>query len=1132
MDKRGKILVLGGIVLFLLSFFSLSHSFNAEDEEELSVNPQAVVSFEGSFEEGLAQMLANKNKISKPVEDPVSEEPVELPVEEPEEPIVEEPAQEEPEEELGVIEVEETVLEETPDEEEVEEQIVEEAETVLEKVAEQVKTAIFEKIDLSNVKAIVDPAIVDQLQQNELVRVIVTLHDDPSIQKAFGETESALLAIDNNKTNLKLLSGAQVKQIVESKVRQKKELVAAYLDERTKTSRALEHEVLNNLVTKQRVGSENEAGASAAEGIDFIIKSKYLYTPGFSGQITKQGLQKLAVDKRVKSIRIDRLAHIDLVTSNPLVNGTTANTVTVNGSNVTGLRETVCVLDSGIDPDHPDFGSRVVATGCNCTVTNLGGGGCCPNTMALDTDAEDDNGHGTLAAGVIASENETYRGIAPEAGIIGVKIFNASGDGLFSDINDGIEFCISKAVTLNVSVISMSLGDGIENGDPQDCVGFTTDILLDQAHGLGILSVASSGNDGFSGGIGYPACVPNVTSVGASFRNDTVVNFSNQAPFLDIVAPGVKICGSRAQAGVDLDAVFPAAKCASDTDTLHINASGTSFSSPHVAGAALLVFQNEKLRGNTISPDEVREFLKNSTDIFVNKSAADVTNTSPLKPRLNIFYTLAQLNLGVTLNTSSKRITHEFGEIEYPTTPTFENITDCLFITENHVEINSSSCSQLNRSSFVTIKKLSFINPRVLRDGGPCPGSICSNISYDGENLTFNTTEFSVFSAAEINGTCREVNESITLINDVESSDDCFTFTADDVILDCAGFTINYSTVSEGTAINATNRNNITIEHCNIDQGSTIEDSFAIVFENTTNSTIDLNNITVRGVGADAINLLPDTNFTEILDNFIDVRGINASGIFLDHSSDNLLENNTISLNDLQDPRNNFTVTGLSGPDRFVIDGNIRENLTLTRGVIYSFSVSSPGHTFYISSDGTGGGGAPGRITDGVTNDLISSGTTTFLPNIDHDDTIYYQCGIHTNMGAFITLLDNEGSAIELFGDSKNNILLNNNLSTKDETIFDETGDGNINQFIYNNSFGEISWINDSDGGFLKNLTFFGIISLVDNLSITNNTAFFNTSAFDLSETLINSSANITFSTVSYVNLGNYKVLKNGVPCI
>jgi len=113
---------------------------------------------------------------------------------------------------------------------------------------------------------------------------------------------------------------------------------------------------------------------------------------------------------------------------------------------------------------------------------------------------------------------------------------------------------------------------------------------------------------------------------------------------------------------------------------------------------------------------------------------------------------------------------------------------------------------------------------------------------------------------------------------------------------------------------------------------------------------------------------------------------------------------------------------------------------------------------------------------------------------------------------------------------SNNNQLLNNEITgNTNREIFDSTGNSYNNSLIYNNSFGEIRWINDSNNGFLKNLSTIGNIGLTINLSIGNNTVFFNAGAFTFGN--INSSANITLYGIDSFGFTDPVIFRNGADC-
>jgi hypothetical protein len=82
----------------------------------------------------------------------------------------------------------------------------------------------------------------------------------------------------------------------------------------------------------------------------------------------------------------------------------------------------------------------------------------------------------------------------------------------------------------------------------------------------------------------------------------------------------------------------------------------------------------------------------------------------------------------------------------------------------------------------------------------------------------------------------------------------------------------------------------------------------------------------------------------------------------------------------------------------FALNGIQGKELTLTRGVNYTYSGTFPGHPFHITTNSVGGN-FTGEVTSGVTNSETQGGALVFTPNISHPSLLWYQCGVHQNMG-------------------------------------------------------------------------------------------------------------------------------------
>jgi len=272
----------------------------------------------------------------------------------------------------------------------------------------------------------------------------------------------------------------------------------------------------------------------------------------------------------------------------------------VHAKNITGAGQTICILDTGIDYTHPALGG-----GIGPGFKILGGHDFANN----DTDPMDDDSHGTHVAGIIASSNSTFLGVAPDANLVAIRVCNS---GCFdSDIIAGINYCLTNKTALNISVISMSLGSPTEHFQTA-CDNDLVSSAINTASTAGIAVVVASGNEGNTSGISSPACASGAISVGATDNTDTIASFSNTGLLLDLFAPGVSITSTILSNSFGLK-------------------SGTSMATPHVSGAiALLQQSNIKHTGNVLSPSETLSILK-KTGINITDS-----NNNLMFPRINI----------------------------------------------------------------------------------------------------------------------------------------------------------------------------------------------------------------------------------------------------------------------------------------------------------------------------------------------------------------------------------------------------------------------------------------------------------------------------------------------------------------
>ncbi len=352
---------------------------------------------------------------------------------------------------------------------------------------------------------------------------------------------------------------------------------------------------------------------------DLKLKHKYSNINAFSGKITKQGLEKLRNDPNVENIYIDKKFSIALDNSIPQINADDVWQIQVNSTNITGLGQTVCIVDTGVDYNHSDLGNgwgNKVIGGYRSLNNGADQQECSQNPSACF----DDEGHGTHVAGIISSDNNMYKGVAPDAKIVAAKVLDSSGSGWASDIIAGIDWCIDNASIFNISVISISIGD--KTAHNTYCNNDIIAPIINTAVGKNITVMISSGNcEGVSctSGVSSPACVENATAIGAVNGADAI-GYQRGALF-ELLAPGLSIHSTQLNGGF--------------TDK-----SGTSMAAPHAAGAAALLQQFNKLQnGNSLTPAQIKETL-NDTGIIIDDSGGSGYNFS----RIDVYSAIQSLN--------------------------------------------------------------------------------------------------------------------------------------------------------------------------------------------------------------------------------------------------------------------------------------------------------------------------------------------------------------------------------------------------------------------------------------------------------------------------------------------------------
>ncbi len=249
----------------------------------------------------------------------------------------------------------------------------------------------------------------------------------------------------------------------------------------------------------------------------------------------------------------------------------------------TGTGVTAYVIDTGILPNHQEFGDRA-SVGADFVGDGQNGIDC--------------NGHGTHVAGTIGGA--TY-GVAKDVDLVAVRVFGCSGNTAWTTIIAAIDWVIGQHAAGTPAVANMSIsGPGISSVDTA-----TNNLIND-----GVATAVAAGNGNMAGfqanACDYsPARVPAAMTISATDSSDKKVSWANYGNCVDWFAPGVNI----------KSAWFSST---SATNTI----SGTSMATPHTAGVAALYLETHP----TASAAAVRTALYDATTKGVVGSSSTTNN--------------------------------------------------------------------------------------------------------------------------------------------------------------------------------------------------------------------------------------------------------------------------------------------------------------------------------------------------------------------------------------------------------------------------------------------------------------------------------------------------------------------------
>lgn len=322
-------------------------------------------------------------------------------------------------------------------------------------------------------------------------------------------------------------------------------------------------------------GTTPAAAASAAPSL--VTGHRYRVIPAFSGTVVGGQVNALARIPGVTRVELDGVARaFDAAGDHDYgVQDARAAGLATDGT-LDGDGIGICVIDTGIDPNHEQLSGRVV--GWRDWVNNR-------------ATPYDDHGHGTHVSGIAAGDGTgagaaagSYGGVARGASLIGAKVLSSAGSGSDANVVSAIDWCAQRA---DVHVISLSLGSPGGDGSDAGSQAVNAATLT-----YGKVVVVAAGNDGDGEGtIASPGVATRAVTVGAASdysapvgdpghdRGLYLAGFSSRGPTAntaaplkpDVVAPGVRVVAAQ-----------------SGTTSSYVTYSGTSMATPFVSGVVAL----------------------------------------------------------------------------------------------------------------------------------------------------------------------------------------------------------------------------------------------------------------------------------------------------------------------------------------------------------------------------------------------------------------------------------------------------------------------------------------------------------------------------------------------------------------
>jgi serine protease AprX len=410
--------------------------------------------------------------------------------------------------------------------------------------------------------------------------------------------------------------------------------------ELTRRHQRHDDDLLHVIITP--VKGRHAAAAQTRRAHGDAIRAEHAIVDAFSATIHAKDLDALEADPDVASVSADAVVQSDAIVgetgqTSPSTLLETLGLDAVRDTGPTGKGIGIAVIDSGLERGSDLNGGE------HDQQYDVTGG---PRRVS----PYDDYGHGTHVSGLIGGSGagsqgdaeeiardgnphrikvRVYRGIAPNARIISLKVLDSHGAGLTSDVIEAVEFAVQNRDRLKIDIINLSLGHPVF--EPR-----TTDPLVqavEAASRAGIVVVAAAGNFGRNpttgvagyGGITSPGNAESAITVGAvdtqdtvSRLDDTVASYSSRGPTWydagakpDVVAPGSRLVAAAALRS-SLYGEYPDRRVGwARKQPQYLRLSGTSMAAAVTTGVvALMLEAHEEHFKQPLTPNAVKALLE------------------------------------------------------------------------------------------------------------------------------------------------------------------------------------------------------------------------------------------------------------------------------------------------------------------------------------------------------------------------------------------------------------------------------------------------------------------------------------------------------------------------------------------